>query len=224
MLNNIISLYKPGKARLNSRNIIYKMSSNENPLGASALVLKKLKIEHNKLERYPNITYLSLSRNIADIYKLKPDNIIFGNGSDEFLNLLCSVFLMFGDEVIICEHSFILYKTQILAVGAIPVIVKEIEGKINLQNIINAINTKTKLIFITLPTNPTGTFLSFREINAFIKTLKSNIILILDMAYSEYLVDDRYINEENIDCFNRSNVIIIKTFSKIHGLASLRIG
>ncbi|MFP3037994.1 MAG: aminotransferase class I/II-fold pyridoxal phosphate-dependent enzyme [Candidatus Hodgkinia cicadicola] len=81
--------------------------------GSSALVLKKVKIEHNKLKR--NITYLSLSRNIADIYKLKPDNIIFGNGSDEFRNLLCSVFLTFGDEVIICEHMFPTYKTQIFS-------------------------------------------------------------------------------------------------------------
>ncbi len=198
---------------------IHKLSSNENPLGTSKLIRKRLQINHIKLERYSNNIYKKLIQNVASTYNLNKKQIVLGNGSDEFLSLLCFAYLKEGDEVIISEHGFLLYKTQVLAAHAIPVIIKDTNNKIDINNIIRSINTKTKMIFITMPTNPAGLFLTSREINQLSALLKpTNILLVLDMAYSEYVKDDRYSIKIT------TNIVIIKTLSKIYGLASLRLG
>ncbi|PIM96164.1 Histidinol-phosphate aminotransferase [Candidatus Hodgkinia cicadicola] len=222
MVLNFITKYQPGLQRslVNSQKLVtYKLSSNENPLGTSKLTRIGLQIGYDKLERYPNNVPTKLINSIANIYNLNSKRIILGNGSDEFLNLLCLVCLKPEDEVIISEHGFLLYRTQVLAARSIPVIIKDSDNKLNINNIIRAINSKTKIVFITIPTNPTGLFLTIRETNQLANLLNTvNIILILDMAYSEYVGDDRY----SIESF--TNAIIIKTLSKIYGLASLRLG
>ncbi|WP_278046977.1 aminotransferase class I/II-fold pyridoxal phosphate-dependent enzyme [Candidatus Hodgkinia cicadicola] len=195
------------------------MSSNEKPLGTSKLIRKKLQINHIKLKKYSNNIYKKLIQNIANMYNLNKKQIVLGNGSDEFLSLLCFTCLKEGDEVIISEHGFLLYKTQVLVARAVPVIIKDSNNKVNINNIIRSINTKTKMIFITMPTNPAGLFLTSREINQLSTLLKStNILLILDMNNSEYVKDDRYSIKIT------TNIVIIKTLSKTYGLASLKLG
>ncbi len=215
---NLITKHQPSSVGSKSLTI-YKLSSNENPLGTSKLVRKQLQISHIKLERYPVFIYKNLIQNVANMYNLNKKQIVLGNGSDELLSLLCSACLKEGDEVIISEHGFLPYKTQVLVAHAIPVIIKDFNNKIDINNIIRSINTRTKMIFITMPTNPTGLFLTIREISQLsILLMPTNILLILDMAYSEYVEDDRYSIKMT------TNIVVIKTLSKIYGLASLRLG
>ncbi|PIM96524.1 Histidinol-phosphate aminotransferase [Candidatus Hodgkinia cicadicola] len=218
MTLNLITKYQPSLS--SSKGLTnYKLSSNENPLGTSKLIRRQLLINHVKLERYFNNISNILVTNIANIYNLNKKQIVLGNGSDELLSLLCSAYLREGDEVIISEHGFLLYKTQVLVTHAIPVIIKDLNNKIDINNIVRSINIRTKMIFITIPTNPTGLFLTIREINQLsILLMPTNILLVLDMAYSEYVEDDRYSIKMN------TNISIIKTLSKIYGLASLRLG
>ncbi len=223
MLLNLITDYKPGTSCVNM-NMVYKLSSNENPLGTSQLAIIKVQAVSFNLEQYPSHTSSELIISIAKAYELNKEKITLSNGSDEFLNLLCTIYLHFEDEAIMSEHGFLLYKSSVLSANATPVITKELNGKINICNIINSINLKTKLIFITLPSNPKGSFMTLREIGMLMNILAmTKIILILDMAYSDYVIDDRYVNMA-FTFKNISNIVIIKTLSKIHGLATLRIG
>ncbi|XXM93663.1 histidinol-phosphate transaminase [Candidatus Hodgkinia cicadicola] len=220
---SIISVYKAGNTPPGGK--AFKMSSNENPLGASSKVAHKVAHKvataHIALERYPDSTQSKIKAQVAKAHGLKTENLVFGNGSDEFFHLVCSIFLARGDESIICEHGFLLYRSQIYASGAIPVTVRETNGKIEIQNIVKAINERTKLVFITVPANPAGTFLTLRELHILRDVLPTRIALLIDSAYAEYVVDDRYNDGRAI---YRKNIIITRTFSKIYGLASIRVG
>ncbi len=220
-MDNLIANYKPGCATETS-GMVLKMSSNENPLGPCPSIGKMFQMNCNQLERYPRSLHTELKLCIIKKYKLDKNYIVFGNGSDELLSLICNIYLDSTCEAIICNHSFLLYKTQILSTKAIPVIAKESNNKVNINNIVKLINAKTKIIFITIPSNPIGLFLTNREIGELIKLIEStNILLVLDLAYSDYVIDDRFAT--NINCLT-SNLIVVKTLSKIYGLASLRIG
>ncbi|WGS83368.1 MAG: histidinol-phosphate transaminase [Candidatus Hodgkinia cicadicola] len=166
-------------------------------------------------------TQPKIKTEVAKAHELKTENLVFGNGSDEFFHLVCSIFLARGDESIICEHGFLLYRSQIYASGAIPVTVREVNGKIKIQDIVKAINERTKLVFITVPANPAGTFLTLRELHILRDALPTRIALLIDSAYAEYVVDDRYNDGRAV---YRKNIVITRTFSKIYGLASIRVG
>ncbi|AUG33914.1 Histidinol-phosphate aminotransferase [Candidatus Hodgkinia cicadicola] len=219
-LVNAITAYVAGKTPSeNSR--AFKMSSNENPLGPSKSVILSAREALKGLERYPDTAQANVKAQVAKAHKLEQENLVFGNGSDEFFHLVCSMFLSAGDESIICEHSFLLYKSQILASGAIPVTIKETNGKIKIQDIIRALTNRTKLVFITVPTNPTGTFLTLRELHLLRRLLPTRVALLIDSAYAEYVVDDRYNDGKAV---YQKNIIITRTFSKIYGLAAIRAG
>ncbi len=216
-----IHAYKAGITCINNtKHIKHRMSSNENPLGQSEKIIKAATFQN--IERYPDTTQAKAKKELANAHKLKTKNLMFGNGSDEFLYLICKLFLNKNDECIICEHSFLLYKLQIQAVNAIPVIIKETNNKININVIINSINKNTKLIFITMPTNPNGSFLSLRELNTLKNTIPNHILLLIDSAYAEYVINDRYDDGKTI--IDKNNIIMIRTFSKLYGLAGIRIG
>ncbi|MFP3039827.1 MAG: pyridoxal phosphate-dependent aminotransferase, partial [Candidatus Hodgkinia cicadicola] len=208
-----------GTPRLQSKT--FKLSSNENPLGAGVFAIKGLKAVRRALERRPAEALAALKLEVANAYALKVDNLTFGNGSDEFLSLLCKLFLVPGDEAIMGEHSFPLYRTQVLAAGVIPVIVGEVGGRINIIDMLTAVTYRTKLVFVTVPANPTGTLLTARELMVLRKALPASVILLLDLTYAEYVKDDRLVTNRVLF---ESNVISIRTFSKIYGLAALRIG
>ncbi|XXN19765.1 MAG: histidinol-phosphate transaminase [Candidatus Hodgkinia cicadicola] len=217
---NAITVYVAGKTP-SQDNKAFKMSSNENPLGPSKKVILSMKEEYKGLERYPDTAQTNIKTQVAKVHNLKEENLVFGNGSDEFFHLVCSIFLSRGDESIICEHGFLLYKSQILASGAVPVTIKETNGKIKIQDIVKALTDRTKLVFITVPTNPTGMFLTLRELHLLRRILPTRIALLIDSAYAEFVIDDRYNDGKAI---YQKNIIMTRTFSKIYGLAAIRIG
>ncbi len=219
MLLNFVTKYQPESQEvlINSQETInHKLYSNKSSLKTTKMGLQ---IGYNKLERYPNNTSNKLVNSIANIYNLNSKQIVLSNNPDDFISLLCLVFLEPKNEVIISEYGFLFYRTQVLAAKSIPVIIKDSNNKLNINNIVKAINSKTKLILITIPTNPAGLFLTIREINQLINLLIStNIILVLDMTYSRYIDDDRY----PIESFD--NVVIIRTLLGMHGLTPLKLG
>ncbi len=192
---------------------------HENSMVITKLNDKQQQIDHRKLESYfGNITNV-LTKCIANKYNLNSKQIILSNSSEDFLSLLCLIYLKSDDEVIISEHGSMLYKAQVLAIQAIPVIIKDSNNKIDVNNIINTINSRTKMIFVTIPTNPATSFLIIREINHLARLLiPTNIILILDMSCSECIDDDCY----SIKTF--INTVIIKTLSSTYDLVSFSLG
>jgi histidinol-phosphate aminotransferase len=217
-----IENYIPGKSKVGDKKVI-KLSSNENALGASPKALIAY-IEHAKdVFRYADGSATLLREKIAQKNNINPNQIVCGAGSDEIIALLASSFASVGDEVIYSEYGFLMYPISAQRVGAKAVKVKEKNLKTDIDAIINAVNKKTKIIFIANPNNPTGSYLNKDEINKLISNIPTNVLIILDHAYQEFVtVDDFYDGLEIVN--NNKNVVLTRTFSKIYGLASLRIG
>ena len=218
-----IAAYVPGKEHVDGVAKVYKLSSNETPLGPSPKAIEAFKAAASNLEIYPDGQAMALRQAIADVHGLNPANIICGNGSDELLGLLCHVYLGAGDEAIITEHGFLVYKIQIMGAGATPVTVKETDCTVNVDTIIDAVTPRTKMVFIANPGNPTGTYIPVSEIRRLQATLPKNVILVLDAAYAEYVRKNDY--EAGLELVSgNGNVVMTRTFSKVYGLAALRVG
>jgi len=218
-----ISAYVPGKEHAPGVARVFKLSSNETPLGASPNAIEAFRGAAGNLERYPDGQAKELRQAIADVHGLNVANILCGNGSDELLGLLCHTYLDTGDEGIITEHGFLVYKIQILAAGATPVTVKEKDCTVDVDAILAAVTSKTKMVFIANPANPTGTYVPVSEIRRLHASLPKHVMLVLDAAYAEYVRRNDY--EAGLELVSANqNVVMTRTFSKIYGLASLRIG
>jgi histidinol-phosphate aminotransferase len=218
-----IAPYVPGKHGADGVAKVYKLSANETPLGASAKAVEAFKSAADSLEIYPDGQAMVLREAIAEVHGLNPANIMCGNGSDELLALAAHVFLSAGDEAIITEHGFLVYKIQTQAAGATPVVVKERDERADVDAILAAVTPRTKAVFIANPNNPTGTYLPFEEVRRLHQGLRSDILLVLDGAYAEYVQRNDY--EAGIELVSSSrNVVMTRTFSKIYGLAAARIG
>ncbi len=219
-----IENYKPGKAKIsNTKDKIIKLSSNENALGTSAAATQAYKNCALEIARYPDGSCLSLREGIATKNKINADRIVCGAGSDEILALLTTAFAGHDDEIIYSEHGFLMYPISAKRVGAKAIKVKEKNLKTDIDAILAAITTKTKIIFIANPNNPTGSYLNKSEIEKLISQTPKNVLIVLDHAYEEFVVEKDYPNA--IELVNQnSNVVTTRTFSKIYGLASLRIG
>ena len=218
-----IAAYVPGKEHAPGVARVYKLSSNETPLGASPKAIEAFRNAAGSLERYPDGQATELREAIAAVHGLNPANIMCGNGSDELLGLLCHVYLGAGDEAIITEHGFLVYKIQIMGAGATPVTVKEKDATVDVDAILAAVTPKTKMVFIANPGNPTGTFVPVSEIRRLHAALPKNVVLILDAAYAEYVRRNDY--EAGIEIVSSNpNVVMTRTFSKVYGLAALRVG
>jgi len=218
-----ISAYVPGKEHAPGVARVFKLSSNETPLGASPSALEAFRSAAGHLERYPDGQAKELRQAIADVHGLNVANILCGNGSDELLALLCHTYLDTGDEGIITEHGFLVYKIQIMAAGATPVTVKEKDCTVDVDAILAAVTEKTKMVFIANPANPTGTYVPVSEIRRLHASLPKHVMLVLDAAYAEYVRRNDY--EAGLELVSANqNVVMTRTFSKIYGLASLRIG
>ncbi|CAN7380889.1 histidinol-phosphate transaminase [Pararhizobium sp. LjRoot255] len=218
-----IAAYVPGKEHAPGVAKVYKLSSNETPMGASPKAIEAFQKAAASLERYPDGQAVELREAIASVHGLNAANLICGNGSDELLGLLCHVYLAPGDEGIITEHGFLVYKIQIMASGATPVIVKEKDCRVDVDAILAAVTEKTKIVFIANPGNPTGTYVPVEDIRRLQAGLPKNVILVLDAAYAEYVRRNDYEAGLELVSSNR-NVVMTRTFSKIYGLAGLRIG
>jgi len=221
-------VYEPGKpiedvARelgLDPASII-KLASNENPLGPSPLGVSAAIRALTHAELYPDGGCVALRQKLAAIHALAPEQIVVGNGSNELLELLGHVFLRPGDEVVMGTPAFIVYKLVTLLFGARPVEVPLVNHRHDLDALARAITPRTKLVFLPSPNNPTGTANTAEEITAFVRALPEHVVFAFDEAYAEYLdnpPDLRPLLAEG------RKVIGLRTFSKIYGLASLRVG
>ncbi|WP_457581201.1 histidinol-phosphate transaminase [Ensifer canadensis] len=218
-----IAAYVPGKEHAPGVAKVHKLSSNETPLGASPKAIEAFQAAAFNLERYPDGQAQALRAAIGAVHGLNPANILCGNGSDELLGLLCHTYLAPGDEGIITEHGFLVYKIQIMAAGGTPVTVKERNATVDVDAILAAVTERTKLVFIANPANPTGTYIPVDEVRRLHAGLPEGVLLVLDAAYAEYVRRNDYAAGLELVSANR-NVVMTRTFSKIYGLAGLRIG
>jgi len=222
-VNIKIERYIGGLSRLKKIGNPIKLSANESALGTSPKVIKKLEKDKNKIFKYPESDSNFLRKVIAKKFNIKSNRIICGAGSDQIFDLVCKSFLKKGDEVVVTEFGFIMHRIYASIHGAKVLIAKEKQYKASVNEILKKITYKTKIVFIANPNNPTGTYLSKNEMLFLRKKLRSNILLVVDDAYFEFMNTKDFIS--GLDLFkNKPNVLITRTFSKIYGLAGLRLG
>jgi histidinol-phosphate aminotransferase len=218
-----IAAYVPGKSSAPGVAKIFKLSSNETPLGPSPRAIAAYKAAADHLEDYPDGSASDLREAIGHAFGLDPERIVCGAGSDDLLHLLAQAYLADGDEAIHTVHGFLIYPIATLGTGARPVAVAETDYTANVDTILAAVTKKTKIVFLANPNNPTGTCLSFDEVKRLHRGLPPQVLLVLDAAYAEYVQRNDY--ESGIELVATSeNVVMCRTFSKIHGLAALRLG
>lgn len=218
-----IEIYVPGKSSVPDGVKLHKLSSNESPIGPSSKAIEAAIEATRGMEFYPDGSSSLLREKIASAHGLNKDNIICGNGSDEILGMLANAYLSQGDEAIFTEHGFLIYRIATIAAGGVPVSVREADCRADVDAILAAVTDRTRLIFLANPNNPTGTYLTIEEVRRLHAGLPSNVILVLDAAYAEYVRRNDY--ESGIELVSaNANVVMTRTFSKIYGLAALRIG
>ena len=218
-----LEAYKPGRSVSKNNKKIIKLSANESALGTGKKVQKVLKTFDKKISKYPDSKFKDITHVISKKYKCNQNKIICGSGSDEIIQMLCQLFLKKGDEVVVPQYSFLMYRIYAKIVDAKVIFSKEINFKISIKEILKKVTKKTKIVFLANPNNPTGTYITSKELIELRKKLSSRILLVVDDAYFEYMVNKDY--KSGLEIFkNKKNVFILRTFSKIHGLASLRIG
>jgi histidinol-phosphate aminotransferase len=200
---------------------VVKLASNENPLGPSKAALAAIAKAAKEVTRYPDGNGYGLKMALAEKLQLAPEQITLGNGSNDVLELVARAFASKGDEVIFSEHAFAVYPIAAKAIGATGVVTPAKDYGHDLQAMLKAITSRTKLIFIANPNNPTGTWLEPADIKAFLEKVPENVLVVLDEAYIEYLEQ-----VENTVAWLQDyhNLVITRTFSKAYGLAGLRIG
>lgn len=217
-----IAAYVPGKSGAKGAKV-YKLSSNESPIGASPKAMAAYKAAAETLELYPDGSATALREAIASRYGLKPETIVCGAGSDELLQLLAHAYLGPGDEAIYSQYGFLVYPIAIQSNGATPIVAPEKNFTANIDAMLERVTAKTRMVFLANPNNPTGTYLPFSEVKRLHAGLPANVLLVLDAAYAEYVRRNDY--EAGIELVATSaNVVMTRTFSKIHGLAALRLG
>ena len=218
-----IEAYKPGKSNVRKLKKIIKLSANESALGVSARVKKVMSKKDINFFRYPDGKSEKLRNQISKKFNCEKEKIICGAGSDEVIQMLCQLFLKPKDEVIVSQFSFLMYRIYAKIVGANVMFAKEKKYKVSVSEIIKKVTRKTKMVFLANPNNPTGTYLTKLELVELRKKLKRNILLVVDDAYAEYMKNKDY--KSGLDLFkNKQNVFVLRTFSKIYGLSSLRVG
>lgn len=223
-----LSPYVPGKPveelqrELGLARVI-KLASNENPLGPSPKALAVLNDSAATLHRYPDGGAFKLREALADRWKVTSDHIILGNGSDEVLGLLARTFLSPGDEAVMADHTFVIYKMEVMAAHGKAVTVPLTQWRHDLPAMADAITPRTKLLFVCNPNNPTGTMVSSEEVKRLMARVPEQVIVVFDEAYFEYVRSSEFPDTMAYVRQGR-NAIVLRTFSKIYGLAGLRIG
>ena len=218
-----IEAYVPGKSAAAPGVKVHKLSSNENPLGPSPKAIAAFKAAAEKLELYPDGAATRLREAIAERYGLDPARIICGCGSDDLLSLLAYSYIGPGDEGIFTTHGFLIYRIAIQAAGGVPVVAPERDLVADVDTILAHVSERTRVVFLANPNNPTGTYLPFTEIKRLHAGLPPHVLLVLDAAYAEYVRTNDYAS--GLELVTASdNVVMVRTFSKIHGLAALRVG
>ncbi|MFQ5561759.1 MAG: histidinol-phosphate transaminase, partial [Nitrospinota bacterium] len=223
-----LKVYEPGKPveelerELGLKNTI-KLASNENSLGPSPLASKAVLEEVGGLSRYPDGGGFFLKQRISRFHGVSPENILLGNGSNEILEIAARTFFTRGDNGVMADHSFVVYGLVTLASGALPVKVPLRGFSHDLDRMARAVDGATRIVFIANPDNPTGTSAGKEEFESFLSRVPESVLVILDEAYAGY--EERDDLPDSISLLKKTkNLLVLRTFSKIHGLAGLRIG
>lgn len=218
-----IEAYVPGESSVAPGLKAIKLSSNETPLGPSPSAIAAYQSVGNSLDRYPDGSAAELRRAIGRAYGLDPERIVCGCGSDELLNLLAHAYLGRGDEAIFTEHGFLVYRIVTLGNGAVPVVAPEKDLTADVDAILARVTPRTKVVFLANPNNPTGSYIPIDEVRRLRRDLPGNVVLVIDAAYAEYVRRNDY--EAGIELVaTTDNTVMTRTFSKIYGLAALRLG
>lgn len=216
-----IAPYVGGKAHIEGMSNTVKLSSNENPLGASPRASAAFAALADQLHLYPSSDHHALRLAIGDVHGVNPDQVICGNGSDEVISLLCQAFVGQGDEVLFTEHAFSMYRIRTLASGGTPVEAPEQDRRTDVDALLSRITDRTRLVFLANPNNPTGTMIPHAEVARLADGVPPGALLVLDGAYAEFVAGhDGYASLVEA----RDNVVMTRTFSKIYGLGGLRVG
>jgi histidinol-phosphate aminotransferase len=218
-----IDAYVPGKSGAPGVARVHKLSSNETPLGPSPRAAEAAREAAGRLAVYPDGGATALREAIGARYGLDPARIVCGAGSDELLALIANAFIGPGDEGVFTAHGFLVYRIAILAAGGTPVVAEERDHRADVDALLAAVGPRTKVIFLANPNNPTGTYLPFDEVKRLHAGLPEHTLLVLDAAYAEYVRRNDYGAGLELVA-NAENVVMTRTFSKIHGLAGLRLG
>ena len=218
-----IEAYVPGKSAAPGAARVFKLSANETPLGPSPRAVEAYRGAAEHLHEYPEGTARRLREAIGRSFGLDPARLVCGAGSDDLLNLLAQAYRAPGEEAIHTTHGFRIYPIFTLAAGGKPVIAAEKNYTADADSILAQVTERTRIIFLANPNNPTGTYMSFDEVKRMHRALPQHVLLVLDAAYAEYVRRNDY--ESGIELVATSdNVVMTRTFSKIHGLAALRLG
>jgi histidinol-phosphate aminotransferase len=218
-----IEAYVPGKSTAPGVARVFKLSSNETPLGPSPKAIAAYRGVAEHLEDYPDGAATDLREAIGRAYGLDPARIVCGAGSDDLLNLLARAYLSDGDEAIHTTHGFLVYPIATLGTGAKPVAAPEKNYTADVDAILARVTERTKVVFLANPNNPTGTYIPFDEVKRLHAGLPPPVVFVLDSAYADYVQRNDY--ESGIELVATSDkVVMCRTFSKIHGLAALRLG
>ena len=218
-----IDPYVPGKSTAPGVARVFKLSSNETPLGPSPKAVAAYRAVAEHLEDYPDGASTALREAIGRAFGLDPGRIICGAGSDDLLNLIADAYLCDGDEAIHTTHGFLVYPIATLGSGAKPIAAAEKNYTADVDAILAAVTERTKIVFLANPNNPTGTYVPFDEVKRLHGALPPHVLLVLDAAYAEYVRRNDY--EAGIELVATcENVVMCRTFSKIYGLAALRLG
>ncbi|MCM3784001.1 histidinol-phosphate transaminase [Neobacillus mesonae] len=223
-----LPVYKPGKPieevkRELGLSEVIKLASNENPYGTSPTVKEAIQAEFTNLSLYPDGSAGDLTAELASHLGVGKDQIIFGAGSDEVIALITRAFLVTGDENIMADQTFSVYKSNADIEGAVSIEVPLVDGKHDLEGMLAKVTSKTKIIWVCNPNNPTGTIVTNDELVSFLDQVPQNVMVVLDEAYYEYVTDEAY--PQTIPMLDKyKNLVVLRTFSKIYGLAALRIG
>ena len=218
-----IKPYVPGASAASGGDKVYKLSSNESALGASDRAVKAYEAAADGLFLYPDGGSNALRAKIAETYGLDAARIVCGAGSDEILQLLTKAYVGEGDNIIQSEHGFLVYALAAKTCGAAPRFAKEKNLTTDIEAMLALVDERTRMVFIANPNNPTGSYIPGSQLRALREQLREDIILVVDAAYAEYMEEPDYeAGEKMVDDFN--NVVMTRTFSKIYGLAALRLG
>ncbi|WP_127088785.1 pyridoxal phosphate-dependent aminotransferase [Aquabacter cavernae] len=218
-----IDAYVPGRSQAPGVAKVFKLSSNETPLGASPRARAAYIEAAHYLADYPDGSAILLREAIGAVHGIDPARIMCGAGSDELLALAAKAYLGPGDECVFSQYGFLVYRIATLAAGATPVVAAERDHTADVDAMLACVTPRTRVVFLANPNNPTGTYLPYAEVERLHAALPRHVLLVLDAAYAEYLHRPDFDPGQRLS-LEAPNVLMTRTFSKIHGLAALRLG
>jgi histidinol-phosphate aminotransferase len=215
--------YKGGEAKVEGVTKVAKLSSNESPLGPSAKAVAAYMALAAEMHRYPDGGHGHLRDALAAVWGIPADRIVIGNGSDELIGLLVRAFAGPGDEVLFSRHGFLMYAISARTAGAEPVMAPEIDYRTDIEALLAAVSPRTRIVFVTNPNNPTGSYVTAAELRSLRDRLPADVLLVVDAAYAEYVSRNDYsAGMELVEATD--NTVVLRTFSKIYGLGGMRVG